>query len=162
MIGIGELIAFCLFLGLVALGAGFGRRLGPGPLGGAGLGLLAFVTLGVLYYLVLLLLVRLEGDKPGRHTPKGDELPEEEKRARSGAAMAKDGRWNPVREAIFERPEGPHVCPFCGRPTVRAAWLLYWAEPRGAGFDAWCESCGERHHCVALLPAHAPDCYPPR
>jgi hypothetical protein len=88
-----------------------------------------------------------------------DEHAEQERKGRAKAAIERDRNWDHVRDGVFEHPEGPHVCPFCGQPKVYAAWELYVAEPRGAIFDAWCNNCGERHHCAAILPAHAPDCF---
>ena len=83
-----------------------------------------------------------------------DEIPEseEEKRAKRKAVMENVDRWAPGIDALFAHPEGPHTCPLCGRPSVRAAWGLFHNNPRTAGFDAWCENCNEKTHCTALLP----------
>ena len=65
-------------------------------------------------------------------------------------------------EAIFAHPDQAQLCPFCGQRAVHAKWSVFIEkEPRGASFDAWCENCGEKTHCAAILPPNAPDSFPP-
>src|SRR5437667_12767731 len=91
-----------------------------------------------------------------QESPESDE----ERRSRWQAEMEKQKKWYPVHEAIFQDPHRRHICPFCGKSAVRAAWGLYIKEPRAASFAAWCESCGEKYHCATPVPAHAPDSFP--
>lgn len=77
--------------------------------------------------------------------------------------LERHAKWDAPLQRLFEHPDDLEPCPFCGQTAVRASWAVFSDKHEGrlASLDVWCERCREHMHAVYILPANAPDSFPP-
>ncbi len=77
--------------------------------------------------------------------------------------LGRHDQWDGPVQRLLDKPDHLELCPFCNQVAVKASWAVFSnkGEGRLASLDVWCEACRERMHAVYVLPANAPDSYPP-